>query len=396
MAKPFIPRSVEEITPDWLTTALTGSGALKDATVRTIKTEPIGSEQGYMGILARLFVEYDSPSETAPSTLIVKMPTQEVKNKITGEIFLHFERENRVYEQVLDKLPLRTPRCYFSAMDSGVGERMINLSYFFYNKLSKGLLNLFLGLFAIYTLMQKRRYILLLEDFGDLEYIDQRDGCSFEDAKLVVKSLGAAQAVFWENPQIEQYWLKPHAEISGLMRLLYERGLPVVRRNFGEQMNRKENEIFDWLLENNDRVDDYIRTRPTTFVHSDYRIDNIFFDREKGEIAVIDWQTGYRGLGVADPAYFCLHGGSGPFTPDQMEELMGFYHQGLVEGGVSGYSLEDCLSDYKYGLMVAIRYVMIILGALEIDNDPNAKALLELWLHRMRPIVESIDTTDYF
>lgn len=395
MARRFIPKGLEDITPAWLTQALTSSGVLQNASVRGLKIDPVGSEQGYMGILARLSVEYDPPEADAPATMIVKFPTQQLKNKITGEIFLNYERENRLYEETLPKLPLRTPRCYFSDMDSGVSEGFVNFTYSMYEKLPKALLNLYLGFFALLTMVMKRRYILLLEDFGNLEAIDQRQGCSFEDAKLVMKPLGKNQAACWQSPMVDRYWLKPHSEVSKLMGLLYERGLPVINRNFSDKLTQKENDVFNWLLKNNARVDDYVKTRPTTLVHSDFRVDNIFFDRANNEIAVIDWQTCYRGLGVADAAYFCLHGGSRPFTRAEVAELLAVYHAGLVQGGVSDYSLVECLSDFKYGLMVALRYVMIILGTLEIDKDPNVKVLANLWLDRMKPLVESIDLTAF-
>lgn len=394
MAKRVIPTSIEEITPVWLSQALKESGVLNNNTVSNIKTETIG-EQGYMGILARLHLEYEKPDDSLPATMIAKMPTQEAKNKITGEIFLNYERENRLYEGLLDKLPIRTPQCYFSDWDSGVGERTINFAYFVYG-LPKGIINLFLVFFAIFTMIKKRRYILLIEDFADLDFCDQRDGCSFDDAKLVVKSLGIGQAVFWENPEVDVYWLKAHSEIGNLMGLLYEKGLPVIERNFEDKLSEKEKAVFKYLKDNNERINNYIVTRPTTLVHSDFRIDNIFFDRSKNEIAVLDWQTAYKGLGIADLAYFTTGCGSVAFNPEQVRELIEIYHQGLVEGGVTNYTLEECISDYKYGFFVALRYIMIILGALEIDNDPDIKNLVDLWLDRMKLIVEGFDLSTMF
>jgi len=395
MAKRFIPKSIEEITPDWLTQALTESGVLKNNSVTDIKTETIG-EQGYMGILARLNLEYATPDDTLPVSMIAKMPTQEAKNKVTGDIFLNYEKENRLYRQILDKLPIRTPICYFEDMDEAVGEKTINFAYFVYQKLPKWVMNLFLVFFAIFTMVIKRRYLLLIEDLADLDYVDQRDGCSFEDAKLVMKSLGIGQAKFWKNPEVDRYWLKAYSEIGRLMGLLYDRGLPVIERNFGDKLSQKQKEVYKWLQENNDRMDDYIITRPTTLVHSDFRIDNVFLDRSKNEIAVIDWQTAYKGLGITDLAYFCTGSGSNPFTPEQVQELIIIYHQALLDGGVTNYSLEECQSDYKYGFFSALRFVMIILGALEIDNDPDIKILAEIWLGRMKPSIEEFDLSTMF
>jgi hypothetical protein len=94
MAKRLIPISIEEITPDWLTAALVESGVLKNNSVRSVKSGPIGDEQGYMGILARLHLEYENQDDTLPATMIAKLPTTEPKNKISGDIFLNYEREN--------------------------------------------------------------------------------------------------------------------------------------------------------------------------------------------------------------------------------------------------------------------------------------------------------------
>lgn len=391
MAKRFIPQGIDEITPAWLTAALTSSGVLDNASVKSLKIDPVGSEQGYMGILARLSVEYDPTGIKAPATMIAKFPTQQAKNKITGEIFLNYERENRLYADILPKLPLRTPRCYFADMDEGVSEGFVKFTYSMYEKLPKALMNLYLGFFAILTMVMKRRYVLLLEDMAHLEAIDQRDGVSFKDARLVMAHLAKAHAACWQNPMVDLYWLKNHSEVSKLMGVLYERGLPVIARNFGDALTQKEKDVFDWLLENNARVDAYARTRPKTLVHSDFRVDNLFFDRAKNEIAVIDWQTCYQGLGLADVGYFCFHAGSRAFTPAEVDELVGIYHAGLVENGVTDYSLEECRADFKYGQMVALRYIMVILGALEVDKDPNVKVLASLWLDRMKPLVENID-----
>ena len=39
------------------------------------------------------------------------------------------------------------------------------------------------------------------------------------------------------------------------------------------------------------------------------------------------------------------------------------YHQGLVEGG---------LSDYPYGMLLAVCYWFIIIGGGELEKNPNA------------------------
>ncbi|MCG6912189.1 MAG: phosphotransferase [Deltaproteobacteria bacterium] len=396
MTAAIIPNTIEEMTPEWLTESLTGSGVINGNAVRAVESEIIGSEQGYMGILARLSLTYEKADDALPSTMVAKIPTREKKNKMIMEAFWNFERENRLYEEILDKLPLRTPRCYFSDFDPGWDAEKVNTVYRRYGKLPTGLVGIYFIYVGLKNVGMKRRYILLLEDFSHLEQIDQRDGCSYADAEMMIKPLGIAHAAFWKSPELNKYWLKNHADFSNMMGFLSGRWPAVVKKALPDKIGQQEMAVFEWLKKNNKQLDEYTRNRPHTLIHTDYRLDNIFFDREKKDIAVIDWQASCPGLGLFDPCFFMLNNGSRAFTPQEAEALITVYHQGLVEGGLSDYSLDECLDDYVYGLLLALRYVLIIVGGVEVEKDPNARYMLGLWFDRMKPLIESIDLSSLF
>ncbi|MBT4265977.1 MAG: phosphotransferase [Desulfobacula sp.] len=390
MAERMIPNTIEEITPEWLTQSLTQSGVLQNNIVGKITPQIIGEETGYMGILARLHLEYEKPEEKAPATMIAKIPTQQKKNKMLSEAFMNFERENHCYSGFLDNYNLKTPTCYFSDFDAGFSEKKIDTFYHRYGTLPNGLLLLYFLYTGLRNVKLKRRYILLIEDFKSFEYIDQRIGCSFDDAKLVIQGLGKGQSSFWNSPQLDKYWLRDHADMPNIMNMLSQMGIKNLKKSFKKELSQKELDVFDWFKKNSHKLDLHSKTRPHTLLHADYRLDNLFFDRKKNEIAVLDWQTCCPGMGVMDAAYFLLHGGSQAFTADQATELIKIYHQALVDNGVEDYSYETCLDDYKYGLMLAIRYVLIIAGGTEL-NDPAARKLGIMWLERWKPIFEAID-----
>ena len=391
MENRLIPTTMEEITAEWLTGALTTSGVLKNNSVRTLNRKIIGVGQGYMGTLARLSIEYEKPDDTLPSTMIAKIPTKEAKNKMLMEAFWNYEREIRLYEEIVDQVPIRTPHCYFSDFDPGPGEKRMTTVYGNYGKLPQGFMAVYFIYVGVRNLMLKRRYILLFEDFSNLEQISHKDGCSYEDVKMAMKPLGIAHAALWESPLLNKYWLKDHADFSNMLGFISSRWQPVIKKWFPEKVSEKGKEVFNWLKNNNKKLDDYTKTRPHTLIHTDFRLDNIFFDREKNEIALVDWQATCPGMGLFDPAFFILNNCSNPITPKQAEELIAIYHQGLVEGGVSNYSLDECMSDYPYGLLLAIRYWLIILGGVEVEKDPNAKELFDRLLDRMKPMIEAID-----
>ena len=391
MEKRNIPATIDEISVDWLNDALTGSGVLKDNSVKSLDRKIIGEGQGYVGTLARLSVEYAQPDELLPATMIAKIPTQEAKSKMIMEAFWNYERENRLYEEILPQIPLRIPRCYYSDFDRGKGEKWMNKAYGRYKSLPKSLVGLYFILVGLKNLRQKRQYILLLEDIGHLEQTPQVEGCSIEDAKIVMKPLGIYHASMWESPLLKKYWLKDHADFSNMIAFLSNRWQPIIKKTHPGKVTPKMQAFFDWLKKNNKKLDAYTRNRPHTLIHTDYRLDNIFFDRKNNEIAVIDWQACCPGMGLFDTAFFILNNCTTPLNEEQTEELVSVYHQGLVEGGVKNYSLDECMCDYPYGLLLAMRYWLIIFGGIEVEKDPNAIKLLDVILDRIKPMLEAID-----
>jgi len=49
------------------------------------------------------------------------------------------------------------------------------------------------------------------------------------------------------------------------------------------------------------------------------------------------------------------------------------------------------MSDYTFGLLLAVRYWLIVIGGVEVEKDPNARQLLGVLLDRMKPLIESIE-----
>lgn len=391
MEKKPIPATIDEINADWLTGALTKSGVLKDNSVKKLDCKVIGEGQGFVGTLARLSIEYEKADDSLPTSMIAKIPTQEPKSKMIMEAFWNYERENRLYEEILADLPIRTPHCYYSAFDIGKGEKWMNKAYRRYKSLPKSLVGLYFIFVGLTNLRQKRQYILLLEDIGHLEQQTQVEGCSIEDAKKVMKPLGVYHAAMWDNPQLKKFWLKDHGDFSNTLAFLSNRWQPVVKKTHPGKITPKMKNFFDFIKKNNKKLDAYSKKRPHTLIHTDYRLDNILFDRENDEIAVIDWQASCPGMGLFDTAFFILTNCKTPLNQEQTEELVSIYHQGLVEGGVKNYSLDDCMGDFPYGLLLAVRYWLIILGGIEVEKDPNAINLLSVILDRMKPMMEAAD-----
>ena len=93
-----------------------------------------------------------------------------------------------------------------------------------------------------------------------------------------------------------------------------------------------------------------------TPVHFDYRADNLFIDNgsPQAPIVVVDWQLAMWGLGAYDIAR--LAGGS--ILPAERgghhDEIVNCWHQGLLAGGVTDYSIDAAWHDYRVCTIVAM------------------------------------------
>ena len=95
-------------------------------------------------------------------------------------------------------------------------------------------------------------------------------------------------------------------------------------------------------------------------------LDNLFFPSadSETEMVVADWQMLMVGRGLVDVAYF-LGGNlaSGERAKHEMA-LLNLYHSVLVENGVTGYSFDQCLYDYRYSLLFLLTHFVPVVGLI--------------------------------
>ena len=111
-------------------------------------------------------------------------------------------------------------------------------------------------------------------------------------------------------------------------------------------------------------------TGPQTLLHADPRLDNMFFGTD--EVALIDWQLILRGRGVADLCYLI---GSSMEIPDQQrhwERLVRRWYDAVVAGGITDYSWEQALHDYRESLLSLLSGPMSLVGTFNAGNERGA------------------------
>lgn len=317
----------DKLTPEWLTAALTASGSLSGARVRAAELLPLGT--GQMCDSARIQLTYDDPA-AGPASVVAKLPAADEGSRATAILFRSYEKEVRFYQELAQRLPVRTPRVHYADIDVATAS-----------------------------------FVLLLEDLAPAQPGDQLRGCSTEVAAAAVAELVKLHAPMWGDPSLAQLdWL--HGDVEGRTALLQEI-LPLLWAGFQERYAaelephvKQAGDVFFARLGAGPADD-----RPSTVTHVDFRLDNLLIGPD-GSVAVVDWQTCGTGVGPQDVAYF-LGAGLLPEVRREAEaELVRGYHDGLVAAGVTGYDWADCWLDYRRGTWAGLS--MAVLASMSVKR----------------------------
>ena len=351
------PRSVDDISPAWLTGALRASGAIREAAVVGRAIEPIGVGVGFLGQLARVRPSYDRPEPGAPPSMIAKLPTLDPGGREICRIFQFYQREIGFYRDLAPGFPLRVPRCYHSAMDESADE-----------------------------------YVILLEDLAGLRMGDDVAGCGAAEAERAVRTLARLHAWWWEHPRLAGLAWMPdvNAPVHQFAQPAYTASLEPFLQLFGDRLSPRMRGIAEDMRDHVIDLLDATAGAPRTVIHGDYRLDNLFFGDD--ELAVIDWQISCRGRGVFDVAYFLS--GSVDATLRRQEEmrLLRLWHE-IATAGRPGYSFDDALTDYRRCVLYCNVYTVIATGTLDPANE-RGMALFHAWLGRRVTAIEELDAGD--
>jgi hypothetical protein len=339
-----LPETTEGTTPDLLTRALREGGVLgPDSVVAEVAHEPIGVGVGIVGQLARLTLRYEGTAEGAPGTVILKMPSQFRENRAIGDHFNFYVREGRFYQQIGDKLGVRTARCYWNHMD-----------------------------------LERRSFALLLEDLGQRTMISQVAGVGPDRAAQALDALGELHRSWWASPVLDGLEWMPRLDdpVTLAAGAQYRESWPMF-------VDRVGSALPEGSLEVGERTqavfEDLLRTStaeaPLTVCHGDFRIDNLLFDDAvpgTDRVAVLDWQISSRGPGVFDVAYLLCQSMSVDDRRAAEEELVRGWYTALV--GADGRSLDDysyelAWQQYRRLALVTTVYPVTAMGSMDPANE---------------------------
>ena len=348
-----IPADLESITPEWFTQTLTAAGVINGTLITAIESERLGEGQGFTGQVIRFRLTYQMFKENAPKSIIAKIshPDPGLRKELSDGNF--YKREINFYKKIANKTDIRTPRCYYAALDEETGDS-----------------------------------VLLLEDLQNGRIGDTIRGCSGQEAERIAEYLVPLHAAWWENPELESMdWVRT-------LRLLDD---PDVKGNWQQHMNNSWcrftgkfadriptpiKEAWSLFVQHRARIRRQALVPPLTLCHGDYRLENLFFyeSKDDSQLVVFDWQGLIQAQGAFDLSY-CLILGLEPELRREVEkDLLQNYYAELEKSGVEGYSFEQCYHSYRVTLYDLILTRLVGLGNFLDVSDDQAQALFSTFL----------------
>lgn len=334
-----IPADPFSITSAWLTSALPPE-ALGGATIDEIAISNIGEGTGIFGEIVRIALTTSGGDGSAPSSVVAKMACTEPANLDVALMLGIYERELTFFDEIAPTTSLRVPAKYAS-MRSDDG-----------------------------------RFVLVMEDLSaEYDVGDQVVGATISQAEAIIDELAPFHANWWEHDDLASMdWVPvPNAPAyAAAVPGIYRAGIPVLQAEWGDRVSA---EAIALALDVDPLFDDLLQrtaTGPTTLIHTDTRLDNIFFGKtDPSKIAVIDFQLMLRGRGVADVAYLIGTSVNRDDAAANWEQLLRRWYSSIVDAGIA-YDWDDCVRHYREAAMYYLSGAMSLIGSFDTGNERGA------------------------
>ena len=310
-----IPRYPADVTPEWLSAALSE----RHPSVEVSDVDVVAIGTGQTGATYRVTARYVTDPGDLPQTFVIKLPAQD--DTVRDRVVIGYRSECAFYSSVVDRVQVPTPQCFYCEITEDAMD-----------------------------------FALLLADQAPAVQGDQLAGCGEQEARLAISALAGLHAPSWCDP----VWLdfpgiafgRPDEAGATGMGEVARMSADITLEKLGDRMTAEDRETFrtamglvePWLLAEYDRF---------ALLHGDYRLDNMLFDPDRTRVSVVDWQTLGVGLPARDLAYFTATSLNSQLRASIEEDLVADYHRALSDCGVTAYDRETCWRDYRLGVLQA-------------------------------------------
>jgi len=355
-----LPGNVRQMTVDWLNNALhsESSGVVLDSNIASFSFEPLGEGKGFMNEVVRLTLQTSRGLPSSHLSMVAKFPSQNPEIQALNERVGADRRETMFYQEIAGVTDIPTPDLYFADVDETTGNS-----------------------------------VLIIEDLAEARIGDSVKGCSMDDVALAIRSLADFQGNWWNNLDGSRYaWLPTKSSDSDVYEQEYAQAWGLLREKSEGAMPDRLWELGQNLGQHISTIRGHLSGIPATLVHGDYRPDNCFFGdhQDRRPLTVFDWEYCTEGSGVYDVATFLCEALTREQRSKHELDFLGLYHSLLMDKGVTGYSFDQCLLDYRWSYLDLMLFWAVI-GAPCDWTGTRAKQYLRNTIERIDGAVHDLD-----
>ncbi|MBV9516144.1 MAG: phosphotransferase [Mycobacteriaceae bacterium] len=350
-----IPCGPSDVTPAWLSAALSSNG--EPVRVDSVEIVPVGT--GQTGATYRISASYAGDPGGFPATFVIKLPVQD--DAVRGGVALGYLSEVAFYTRVAARTAVPTPRCFYSDIAGGGAD-----------------------------------FALVLEDMSPAEQGNQIAGSSAAQARLAVTALAGLHGPSWCDPA----WLDfpevampmPGDEqgatgLGDVARMAVEMTLD----KLGARIDAADAETATTAMS---LVTPWLMAEPGRYalLHGDYRLDNLLFDPGRTRVTVVDWQTMGVGLPARDLSYYTATSLLPELRVTLEDELVDDYYRSLRSYGVTNYDRDTCRRDYRLGMLQAP--LITALGCAFAASTERGDEMIAVMLQRGCRAIRELGTLE--
>src|SRR4051812_48727962 len=333
------PGNSAAIDAEWLDGVLRRNGVLSGAKVGSVTAANLGVGVGIMGEVSRLSIGYDKPEPAAPSSIIAKFPTADPVNLGVARMLFFYPREVAFYTQLAQHSPIRTPRLLHAELD-----------------------------------MSDHSFVLLLEDMRGATLGDQIAGLTPAQAEAAITAIGRLHGAWWgkvDSGGMDALFDFANPQYGAAVQAGYQGFLAPALSNFADCYGDYTKKTAERLAPVAARVIKELSSGARTFVHGDYRADNLLFGPALGDdgIAAVDWQISGRGGPLYDVAYLICNSVPTAYRQQAEQALLRRYHDTLLHMGVQGFSFDDCWEAYRFAVLCGLFVAVFTSGGMDLGNQ---------------------------
>jgi hypothetical protein len=314
--------SIEELTAEVITDLLQAADSLTESQhVTAVEPVSFGDQSGLLSYLYRVGLTYSDGAQ-GPATVVVKLPTDDPNQRGISDALGFYNRECTYYNVVAPTAPFKTATIFGQAQATDSTD-----------------------------------FIIVMEDLGHMERIDQVVGATLPESETVLKALAKLHAVYWGHQDLENL----SSTFLPMDNPIYHAALPGIFGAGWASLKVNAPDLLDpEIIEFGDNYSTHLPqmlaslNTPTTLLHGDYRADNLLLD-EEGNLAVIDFQITSMGNCAFDIAYFLSSSVTSETRAAHADQLLHLYHDTLTAEGVN-YSFEDLEAGFRVALAFCLIY----------------------------------------